>query len=171
MESRPLDELYQDAILEHRRHPRNRRQLASPDLVGRAVNPFCGDEVAVQVVLDRGRIAEVGVQAEGCSINQATASMASEAVLGLTLAQADALRASFSSMMKGDELTDEERQRMGELSTLAGVRDYPVRIKCALLTWGAIEETIASKGPRGRGVGRLRSTCAWRLRSYADRPD
>jgi nitrogen fixation NifU-like protein len=144
MEPRPLDELYQDAILEHRRHPRNRRELASPDLSGRAVNPFCGDEVAVQMVLEQGRIAEVGVQAEGCSINQATASMASEAVLGLTLAQADTLRASFASMMKGGELTDEERQNMGELGTLSGVREYPVRIKCALLTWGAIEDTISS---------------------------
>ena len=136
--------MYQDAILEHRRHPRNRRELASPDLSGRAVNPFCGDEVAVQMVLDQGRIVEVGVQAEGCAINQATASMASEAVLGLTLAQADALRASFASMMKGPELTDEERQNMGELTTLAGVREFPVRIKCALLTWGAIEDVISS---------------------------
>ena len=144
MESRPLDELYQDAILEHRRHPRNRRELASPDLSGRAVNPFCGDEVAVQVVLDEGRIAQVGVQAEGCSINQATASMASEAVLGLTLPQADSLRESFAGMMKGAELTDEERQDLGELSTLAGVREFPVRVKCALLTWGAIEDTISS---------------------------
>ncbi len=135
--------MYQDAILEHRRHPRNRRELSSPDLSGRAVNPFCGDEVAVQMVLEQGRIVEVGVQAEGCAINQATASMASEAVLGLTLAQADALRASFASMMKG-ELTDEERQNMGELSTLVGVREFPVRIKCALLTWGAIEDTISS---------------------------
>ena len=144
MESRRLDELYQDAILEHRRHPRNRRQLASPDLSGRAVNPFCGDEVDLQVVLDAGCVAEVGIQAEGCSINQATASMASEAVLGLTLAQADSLREAFVGMMKGTEPTDEERQRMGELSTLAGVREYPVRIKCALLTWGAIEEAISS---------------------------
>ena len=148
MESRPLDELYQDAILEHRRHPRNRRQLASPDLSGRAVNPFCGDEVAVQVILDEGHIAEVGVQAEGCSINQATASMSSEAILGLTLAQADTLREAFASMMKGREPTDEERQLMGELSSLAGVREYPVRIKCALLAWGAIENTISSKGTR-----------------------
>ena len=148
MESRPLDELYQDAILEHRRHPRNRRQLASPDLVGRAVNPFCGDEVAVQVVLDDGRIVEIGVQAEGCSINQATASMASEAVLGLTLAQAEKLRESFARMMKGGELTGDERQSMGDLSTLVGVREYPVRIKCALLAWGAIEDTILSHGTR-----------------------
>ena len=58
--------------------------------------------------------------------------------------QADALRASFASMMKGAELTDEERQNMGELTTLAGVREFPVRIKCALLTWGAIEDTISS---------------------------
>ena len=150
MEPRPLDELYQDAILVHRRHPRNRRELASPDLSGRAVNPFCGDEVTVQMVLEQGRIAEVGVQAEGCSINQATASMASEAVLGLTLPQAESLRESFASMMKGGELSDEERQLMGELSTLASVREYPVRIKCALLTWGAIEDAIASHGSRGK---------------------
>ena len=149
MESRPLDELYQDSILEHRRHPRNRRQIASPHLSGRAVNPFCGDEVDVQMVLDEGRIAEIGVQAEGCSINQATASMASEAVLALTLAQADSLRESFASMMRGDELTDDERQLMGELGTLAGVREYPVRIKCALLAWRAIEDTISSHGTRG----------------------
>ncbi len=146
MESRPLDELYQDAILEHRRHPRNRRELADPDLRGRAVNPFCGDEVAVQMALDGGRIAEVGVQAEGCSINQATASMASEAVLGLTLAEAEALRESFAGMMRGGEPS------VGELSALAGVREYPVRIKCALLAWGAFEEAIASGGPRGRGA-------------------
>ncbi len=149
MEHRLLDELYQDAILEHRRSPRNRRELARPDLVGCAVNPFCGDEVAVQIVLERGRIAEIGVQAEGCSINQATASMASEAVLGLTLAQADTLRALFAGMMGGADLSGEERGRMGELNTLAGVREYPVRIKCALLIWGAIEDTISSYGEPG----------------------
>ena len=98
-----LDEIYRDdVILDHRRRPRNPLRLDDADIVADGVNPFCGDEIHLQMRLDdSGRIIETGFQGEGCSINQATGSMLSEAIKGLTLAEADALSATFHRMMQG----------------------------------------------------------------------
>lgn len=148
METHHLDKLYQKAILEHLRHPRNRDDLIAPDLYGHAVNPFCGDEVYVQIILDKGRVSEVGVRAEGCSINQATASMVSETINGLTLDQVASREKLFRNLMQGAPTNDRQRVLLGELSSLESVREYPVRIKCALLTWTAVEDAIKSHEPQ-----------------------
>ena len=133
-----LDELYQETILEHRRHPRNGNKLADPDISANAVNPFCGDEIHIQITLDGdGRVERVGLQGVGCSINQATGSMLSDAIKGKTLDDLRALSKRFSDLMVGGQ-----SDGLGELETLAGVRQFPVRIKCALLAWSALDEGI-----------------------------
>ena len=139
-----LDEIYRDdVILDHRRNPRNPDR---PDIVhftADGVNPFCGDEIHIQFVLDQeGRIARVGFQGEGCSINQATGSMLSEAVKGLTLTEVKDLSSRFHDMMQGPEPTDSQISKLGELSVLVKVRGFPVRIKCALLAWSALDDGI-----------------------------
>ena len=142
MEFNDLDDLYRDTILEHCRHPRNSGLLEGPDATARAVNPFCGDEVDVQLVFENSHVSEVGVQSAGCSINQASSSMLSEALDGRTLKEAESLSALFKRMMRGNVLTEEELDGLGDLRALAGVLLFPVRIKCALLSWSALEEAL-----------------------------
>ena len=142
MESPSLDELYHDAILDHRRNPRNQAVLESPDTSAKAVNPFCGDEVDIQLVFADGRVSEVGVQAVGCSINQSTASMLSEAVVGKTAEEIRHLAGVFEGIMEGASPSASEVAEMFDLPTLSAVREYPVRIKCALLSWSALDEAL-----------------------------
>ena len=146
MDSPSLDELYHDAILDHRRNPRNHAVLDTPDASARAVNPFCGDEVDIQLVFSDGRVSGVGVQAVGCSINRSTASMLSEAVMGKTSAEVRRLAASFEGMMNGACLSPGDAATMRDLPTLSSVREYPVRIKCALLSWSALEDALDGDG-------------------------
>jgi nitrogen fixation NifU-like protein len=143
-----LDEVYRDdLIMDHRRHPRNPCRLVDADLVVDGVNPFCGDEIHLQIKLDeQSRVSQVGFQGEGCSINQATGSMLSEAIKGLTLPEAEALSERFHRMMQGPEPTPAQLGQLGDLGTLAKVREFPVRIKCALLAWSTLEDGIHSRG-------------------------
>ena len=142
-----LDELYRDAILDHRRNPRNTGAIESPDIVGDAINPFCGDEIHLQIRLDeQRRIARIGLQGEGCSINLAAGSMLTEAVSGKTTAEATALTELFRRMMQGDDDAETELRAAGDLHNLAAVREFPVRIKCALLSWSALSKAIDGYG-------------------------
>ena len=138
-----LDDLYRDAILDHSRNPRNRDAVEDADIAADAINPFCGDEIHLQLSLnDRGRVEQAGLQGEGCSINQATGSMITEAVKGKTLDEIEAMSSLFKSMMRGHSTTEEEVEELGELESLSSVRQFPVRIKCALLAWSALEDGI-----------------------------
>ena len=139
-----LDEIYRDdVILDHRRNPRNPERPDHVDLTADGVNPFCGDEIHLQLGLDReGRIARVGLQGEGCAINQATGSMLSEAVRGLNLSEVRELSSRFRNMMQGPDPTEDQLSKLGELSVLVKVREFPVRIKCALLAWSALDDGI-----------------------------
>ena len=143
-----LDEVYRDdLILDHRRYPRNPCRLVDADLVVDGVNPFCGDEIHLQIRLDEeSRVSQVGFQGEGCSINQATGSMLSEAIKALTLPEAEVLSERFHRMMQGPEPTPAQLDQLGDLGTLAKVREFPVRIKCALLAWSTLEDGIDSRG-------------------------
>ena len=142
MDSPSIDELYHDAILDHRRNPRNQAVLDSPNASARAVNPFCGDEVDIQLAFFNGRVSNVGVQAIGCSINQSTASMLSEAVVGKTNEEIRRLATAFEGIMDGEFPSASDAAAMYDLPTLSAVREYPVRIKCALLAWSALEDAL-----------------------------
>ena len=142
METGELDDLYRDAILDHSRNPRNSGPLVNPDLSGRAVNPFCGDEVDLQINVEEGRVSRVGEQGHGCSINQATSSLLSEALRGKSIEEIEVVADLFKRMMGGETLSDGESKQLGDLTALGGVREFPVRIKCALLAWSALEEAL-----------------------------
>ena len=146
MDSPSIDELYHDAILDHRRNPRNQAVLESPDASARAVNPFCGDEVDIQIAFSNGRVSDVGVQAVGCSINQSTASMLSEAVVGKTNEEIRRLATAFEGIMDGVSPSATDMAAMYDLPTLSAVREYPVRIKCALLAWSALDDALGGCG-------------------------
>ena len=138
-----LDDLYQDIILDHYRTPRNQGALEHPHLHGEGFNPFCGDQIDLTMTLDDdGRIDGVGFVGEGCSISQASASMLSDQLKGKTLDEAEAFVQTFKGIMKGVELTEEEEEDLGEIAALQGVRQFPVRIKCALLGWTTLQDAI-----------------------------
>ncbi|RFA31059.1 SUF system NifU family Fe-S cluster assembly protein [Alkalilimnicola ehrlichii] len=135
-----LSDLYQEVILDHNRKPRNFRAIdpCSHDAAG--YNPLCGDQVHVYVNVEGDRIKEVGFQGEGCAISTASASIMTESLEGKTLAEAEALFQSFHAL-----LVDSSRPldaNLGKLAVLAGVRDYPSRVKCATLAWHALHAAL-----------------------------
>lgn len=137
-----LDELYDVRILDHARAPRHAERIDAPCAEGSAINPFCGDEAHIQLALDEGRVAGIGVQSVGCSINRASASMLSEVVLGRPLKEAAEVDTRFRRLMDGEPLSADESSSLLDLAALDAVRAFPVRIKCALLPWTALEEAL-----------------------------
>ncbi len=150
-----LDDLYREVILDHYAHPRNKGELADPDIRVEGANPLCGDELSIFVKLDGDRVADVRFVGRGCSISQASASMMTERIKGRTLEDARRLAARFKGMMQGQAVDEEE---MGDLAALQGVRKFPVRVKCATLSWVALEQGIEEfEATRGKVAARATS--------------
>lgn len=138
-----LGRLYQDVILNHHKNPRNSHALSNPDIETREDNPFCGDEVRLQLQLDDGHILGIGVQSAGCSITRASGSMMGESLLGQTIDQARLLLKQFRNLMRnGASNADIETREIKPLQALIAVRKYPIRVKCVLLAWLALEEAL-----------------------------
>ena len=139
----PLDGLYGDAIMDHYRNPRHCTPVTDPDIESHELNPFCGDEVTIQIKLDgQGKVSAVSSVSQGCSIIQASASMMADSMKGQTLEQLQEVSRRFRDMMRGLPVGEGAGNEMGDLPALQVVRRYPVRIKCALLPWMALEEGI-----------------------------
>ena len=132
-------------IMDHYRSPRNREPLPSSTLNAYELNPFCGDLIDLQLLLSEdGAVDGVYANSEGCSIIQASASMMSEAVKGRTVEEIANLSGQFRTFLRdrAGNAKAEPSVDLGELAALGVVRHYPVRIKCALLPWTALEEAI-----------------------------
>ncbi len=142
-----LKSLYQELILQHYRSPQNKGTMDAPDAEISMNNPVCGDEITLQLRIEGGAIAEVMFSGQGCSISQASASMMTKQLKGKPLGEADAISDMFTRMMHGSEEAARDRS-LGDLRALAGVSQFPVRIKCALLAWNALQE--AEKGLRSQ---------------------
>lgn len=141
--NRAEDDLYQDLVLEHKRAPRHFGTLAAPTHEARGHNPQCGDDLDVQLEIADGRVGDIRFRGQGCAICIASASMMSEAVQGREIAFARQLHERFRAVLTG-ELEPEDAQ-LGKLVSLAGVRRYPSRIKCALLGWHAMMHALAQQ--------------------------
>lgn len=137
----------QALIMDHYRNPRNRAPVDAPDVDATEVNPFCGDECTFRARLTDGVLTPVSTEGAGCSICQASLSLMSVAVEGRTPAEALHLSALFTRMMRGEALDDDEKAELGELTGLAAVRSYPVRVKCALLAWWALDQGLSAYAP------------------------
>ncbi len=141
-----LDELYQDTILDHHKHPRHRVALLQPQVEQRVFNPLCGDEVTIQLSLHDGRVSEVGFQGHGCAISQASASMLCELIQGQELHGVAELEAAFHALMKGEKSV-EELAILKDALCLEGVKRFPARQRCALIAWEAVELCCKSLRP------------------------
>jgi len=146
-----LEELYKEVILDHYKSPRNKRDLPGGELSCRKNNPLCGDEITIHAHLEGERVAEVTFEGSGCSISQASASMLTETVTGVTVEEAEKIASEFRGMMEGKVDPDEES--FGDLIALKGVVKYPVRIKCAVLAWDVLQEALnGATSPAGGGL-------------------
>jgi nitrogen fixation NifU-like protein len=137
-----LSELYQQVILDHNKKPRNFRKLESANHQAEGYNPLCGDQLTVYMNLEDDVVTDVGFQGSGCAISKASASMMTQAVKGKSKEQAENLFKEFHSMVTGelDEETDENS--LGNLKIFAGVREFPVRVKCATLPWHTMHAAL-----------------------------
>ena len=144
-----LDDMYRDIVLDHHQSPRNSEPLESPDAEGEAINPFCGDEVRIQLSVADGVIDDVSISGVGCSISQASASLMGAAVIGKSMADVLATVEAFRAQMEGRSVDGAAAEiGLGDLVALEGVKRYPVRIKCSLLGWTALEDALKELGAK-----------------------
>ena len=142
-----LEDLYREIILDHHRTPRNRGELPPPAAHAVGHNPLCGDEIDVYLQVDGDVVTEVKVGGQGCSISQSSASMMSQAIKGKPLPEVRALVRRFKGMMSipdedGNPIEPDPSVKLGDLEALQGVVKYPVRIKCATLSWNTLLEAL-----------------------------
>ena len=152
-----LSELYQQVILDHNKKPRNFRKLETANHSAEGYNPLCGDQLTVYLNLEDDAVKEISFEGSGCAISKAAASMMTQAVKGKSKQQAEQLFSEFHGMVTGNEDNaedgDEEKEAggLGNLRVFAGVREFPVRVKCATLAWHTMhaalnnQETISTE--------------------------
>ena len=142
-----LEELYQEIIMEHNRKPRNFRALEDAQSAD-GFNPFCGDQITLYLKIDDDVVTDVGFQGSGCAISRASASMMTESIKGKSQTDIRAIFDDFHHMITGDSDTELDSELLGDLELLAGVSEFPTRIKCATLSWHTLQAAL--KGQEGR---------------------
>ncbi|MGH9411533.1 MAG: Fe-S cluster assembly sulfur transfer protein SufU [Vicinamibacterales bacterium] len=135
-----LNDLYQEVILDHNRRPRNFHELRGASHVAEGYNPLCGDRLTLYLRIENGVILDAAFQGSGCAISKASASLMTDALKGRTVADATRLFDRFHRMVT--TTPDEPVEDLGKLSVLAGVREFPVRVKCASLAWHAFKAAL-----------------------------
>ena len=139
-----LQELYREVILDHNRRPRNFGELADANHVVDGVNPLCGDKMTLYVKVADGKIADIRFKGSGCAISVASSSLMTERVKGATVAATLELFDKMHDLLTGAQ--GEPPENLDKLAALAGVRDYPTRVKCASLAWHALKAALAGEG-------------------------
>lgn len=136
-----LKSLYRQVIMEHYKNPKNKGlKMTDPYHLVHLTNPSCGDDMRVEVIVEDGKVIDVRQDGKGCSICLSSASVMSDLIKGKTVKEAESIINDFYSMVKGEDVKDEEA--LGEAIAYAGVRDFPARIKCATLAWKCVETAI-----------------------------
>jgi nitrogen fixation protein NifU and related proteins len=147
-----LDDLYQEVLLEHKRHPRNCGHLQCADRRAAGYNPLCGDSISVELSESGDVLADIAFEGQGCAICIASASLMTEAVKGKPLAEVKKLSAAMRELLTRESPPDDAQQAsLGKLAALQGVRRFPSRIKCAMLGWCALEECLNGAPSAGAG--------------------
>ena len=137
-----LSELYQQVILDHNKKPRNFRKLENANHTAEGYNPLCGDQLTIYLDLEDDLVKEVGFEGSGCAISKASASMMTQAVKGKSKEQVESLFQEFHSMVTGELNEETEENNLGNLKIFAGVREFPVRVKCATLAWHTLHAAL-----------------------------
>jgi nitrogen fixation protein NifU and related proteins len=139
-----LRELYQELILDHGRHPRNARFPDHSNRGAEGKNPLCGDQLTIRVLVEDGTVRDIGFEGSGCAISQAAASTMTEAVKGKRLEEIEALFAHYHEVVTGKAPPDDEQ--LGKLAAFSGVREFPMRVKCATLAWHTLHAALSGVG-------------------------
>ena len=130
-----LKELYQQVILDHNKSPRNFKILEAANHTAEGYNPLCGDKIDVYLETESGMIKDISFQGSGCAISKASASLMSSFVKGKSIEEAKGIFKQFHELITGKLSEDEDLESLGKLQVFAGVREFPVRVKCASLAW------------------------------------
>ncbi len=135
--------LYQEVILDHNKRPRNFGELDGAGHRAEGNNPLCGDRLTIELELDGGRITDLRFRGQGCAISTASASLMTEAVKGKTVEEAEHLFDGFHEMLTGDpSVPAQASSEIGKLAVFSGVREFPVRVKCATLAWHTLQSAL-----------------------------
>lgn len=140
-----LNDLYQQVILDHNKRPRNFKLLENPTNESEGFNPLCGDRIHVYVRLDGDTVQDISFQGSGCAISKASASMMTESVKGKSKAEIQQLFEKVHQMMTAAPQVEVETNELGKLAAFSGVREFPVRVKCATLAWHTLNASLQGK--------------------------
>ena len=140
-----LRELYQQVILDHSKKPRNFQKLDGANRTAEGHNPLCGDQITLYVQVEDDMIRRIGFQGSGCAISKASASMMTDSVKGKTTAEAQGLFERFHDLLTGKGGPGDPGD-LGKLAVFSGVREFPVRVKCATLAWHTLRAALEGKG-------------------------
>ncbi|MAJ60708.1 MAG: SUF system NifU family Fe-S cluster assembly protein [bacterium TMED88] len=142
-----LRELYQATILDHNKKPRNFRVIDDADRTAEGHNPLCGDQLTLYLTMDAdGRVADVAFQGNGCAISTASASLMTEWIKGRSPSEIEGQFESFHDLVTSPVDQPVDIADMGKLAVFSGVREYPMRVKCATLAWHTLREAMANTG-------------------------
>lgn len=140
-----LSELYQQVILDHNKKPRNFRKLEAANHTAEGFNPLCGDHLTIYLKLEEDAVKDISFEGSGCAISKAAASMMTQAVKGKTKEEAEELFKEFHSMVTGELDEEAPEIKLGNLKIFSGVREFPVRVKCATLPWHTMHAALNNK--------------------------
>ncbi len=140
-----MRDLYQEVILDHYRKPRNYAVLGEANHEAEGHNPLCGDKIHIYVNIEDGVVKNVSFEGAGCAISTASASLMTEAIKGKTVAEAEALFHRFHDLVAGNDAESDPAIDLGKLEALGGVREIPVRVKCATLAWHTLHAALQEK--------------------------
>lgn len=141
-----LNFLYRQVIMDHAQSPRNHGGLESPQFTMELLNPTCGDAIQVHASLKDERLDQIRFTGHGCSISLASASMMTQALKGKTVEEAKELIDAFNHLLKGEKVSEENEEKLGDAYYLEGVKKFPARYKCAVLAWKALEMSFSQAG-------------------------
>lgn len=141
-----LSDLYQEVILDHNRQPRNFGSIEDPTSSANGHNPLCGDKLKIYLKLDGDRIADVKFEGSGCAISKASASLMTDAIKGRTRQETERLFQCVHRMLTAPTDEEVDLSEVGKLAVLSGVREFPVRVKCASLAWHTMKTALTQPG-------------------------